>query len=119
MALLLSVILLFFFPGVDSSLYQVKEKHRFGATYMTMNNPYYQLLDEQIRMLIEVNGDELLSRDASMNQEKQIEQIRELISEGVEVLFLTPVELDTVRPGLELANDSGVCNLFARCVLPT
>ena len=108
LTLLFSVVLLFFFPGIDISLYQVKEKHRFGATYMTMNNPYYQLLDEQIRMLIEANGDELLSRDAGMNQDKQIEQIRELISEGVEVLFLTPVELDKIKPGLEYANASGV-----------
>ena len=107
-ALLLSVIFLFCLSGIDTSVLQVKERHRFGATYMTMNNPYYQLLDEQIRMMIEANGDVLLSRDASMDQNKQNEQIKELIDADVEVLFLTPVEWDSVQPGLQLAYNAGI-----------
>ena len=107
-ALLVSTACLFFASGIDTSILQVNAKHRFGATYMTMNNSYYVLLDEQIRTLIEANGDQLISRDASMDQEKQLEQIEELINDGVEVIFLTPVDWEAVRPGLELANAAGV-----------
>lgn len=108
LTLMISVLCIFLVPGVDPSLMQVNEKHLFGATYMTMSNPYYQLLDEQIRILIEANGDRLISRDAGMHQDKQLEQVRELIDAGVEVLFLTPVEWDNVKPALELAYDAGI-----------
>ena len=106
--LLVSVSCLFFVSGIDTSLMQVKGEHVFGATYMTMNNPYYQLLDDQIRTLIEANGDRLISRDASMDPDKQLDQLRELIDAGVEVLFLTPVEWDNLRPALEEAYVAGV-----------
>ena len=106
--LMFSVVCIFWMPGVDVSLMQVNEKHVFGASYMTMSNPYYQLLDEQIRILIEANGDQLISRDAGMHQDKQLEQVKELIDAGVEVLFLTPVEWDNVKPALELANAAGI-----------
>ena len=106
--LLVSVSCLFFVSGIDTSLMQIKGEHVFGATYMTMNNPYYQLLDEQIRTLIEANGDRLISRDASMDSDKQLDQILELIDAGVEVLFLTPVEWDNLRPALEKADAAGV-----------
>ena len=107
-ALMASVVCIFLASGIDISLMQVNEKHLFGATYMTMSNPYYQLLDEQIRILIEANGDQLISRDAGMHQDKQLEQVKELIDAGVEVLFLTPVEWDSVKPALELANAAGI-----------
>ena len=106
--LLVSVSCLFFVSGIDTSLMQVKGEHVFGATYMTMNNPYYQLLDDQIRTLIEAKGDRLISRDASMDSDKQLDQILELIDAGVEVLFLTPVEWDNLRPALEKADAAGV-----------
>ena len=53
--------------------YRLKSKpHIFGATYMTMDNPYFEALDASIRELIESNGDILISRDPAQNQEKQI-----------------------------------------------
>lgn len=75
--LVVSVVCLFTIPCVDASLMQMNDRHLFGATYMTMSNPYYQILDEQIRILIEANGDQLISRDAGMHQEKQTQQVQE------------------------------------------
>ena len=104
-AAFLYVLLLY--PG-DVSARQTEDRRVFGATYMTMNNPYYQVLDNCLRSEIEANGDILLTRDAAMDQSRQNEEIRELIASGAQVIFLTPVEWDTVRSGLEAAAEAGV-----------
>ena len=57
----------------------------FGATYMTRNNPYFDVLHEAIEEVVEANGDILISRDPSQDQEKQNDQIQEMIDEGIEV----------------------------------
>lgn len=98
---------LLFHPG-DISARQTENRLVFGATYMTMNNPYYQVLDNCLRSEIETNGDVLLTRDAAMDQDRQNGEIEELISAGAQVIFLTPVEWDTARAGLEAAAEAGV-----------
>ncbi|MCI9350031.1 MAG: sugar ABC transporter substrate-binding protein [Oscillibacter sp.] len=75
---------------------------------MTMNNPYYQVIDAQLRSEIESKGDILLTRDAAMDQDRQNEEIRELIDAGVQAIFFTPVEWDTALAGLEAAARAGV-----------
>ena len=61
-----------------------------------------------MRSEIEKRGDILLSRDATMNQDRQNEEIRELIQDGAEIIFLTPVEWDKSEEGLEIAKRAGI-----------
>ena len=105
--LAVTAYLLFFHSG-DISANQTESRLIFGATYMTMNNPYYQVLDNQLRAEIEARGDVLLTRDAAMNQERQNQEIRDLLQAGVQAIFLTPVEWDTVKDGLEAAAEANV-----------
>ena len=63
------------------------EARLFGATYMTRNNPYFDVLNEGIEEVVEANGDILLTRDPLQDQEKQNEQIQEMIDEGIQMLF--------------------------------
>ncbi len=94
--LLIAAYLLFWNPA-DISASRTGSQRVFGATYMTMNNPYYQVLDAQMRADIEARGDVLLTRDAAMDQDRQNQEIKELIDAGVSAIFLTPVEWDTSR----------------------
>ena len=80
----------------------------FGATYMTRNNPYFDVLHEAIEEGVEGNGDILISRDPSQDQERQNAQIMEMIEEGIEVLFLNPVDWEKVKPALEACREAGV-----------
>ncbi len=80
----------------------------FGATYMTRNNPFFDVLHEAIEETVEGNGDILISRDPSQNQEKQNAQIEEMIEEGIQVLFLNPVDWEKVKPALEACREAGV-----------
>ena len=43
----------------------------FGATYMTMNNEFYKVVNNQIRMQVEKNGDEMITLDPALDQKKQ------------------------------------------------
>ena len=105
--LLLTIYLLFCSPS-DLSASQTGKQRTFGATYMTMNNPYFQMLDAQIQALLEVRGDVLITRDAAMDQERQNQEIQELVDAGVCAIFMTPVELDTSKEGVEIAAAAGV-----------
>ena len=105
--LLITIYLLFLSPH-DISASQRGEQRIFGATYMTMNNPYFQMLDAQIQALLEVRGDVLLTRDAAMDQERQNQEIQELIDAGVCAIFMTPVEWDTSKEGVQIAAAAGV-----------
>ncbi|MEF9940806.1 MAG: sugar ABC transporter substrate-binding protein [Lachnospiraceae bacterium] len=81
---------------------------KFGATYMTMNNPYFEVLNENIKEVVEANGDILITRDPLQDQEKQNEQIEEMINENVEAIFLNPVDWKGVRTSLELCKREGI-----------
>ena len=105
--LLITVYLLFWSP-VDLSARQTGKQRVFGATYMTMNNPYFQMLDAQIQAHLEVRGDVLITRDAAMDQQRQNQEIQELVDAGVSAIFMTPVEWDTSKEGVQIAAAAGV-----------
>ena len=81
---------------------------KFGATYMTMNNPYFGVLNDNIKEVVESNGDFLITRDPAQDQEKQNEQIYDMIEEGVEAIFLNPVDRKEVEPALKACHEAGI-----------
>ena len=80
----------------------------FGATYMTRNNPFFEVLHEGIKEVVEANGDILIARDPQQNQERQNQQIEDMINEGIEILFLNPVDWEDVEPALEACREANV-----------
>ena len=84
----------------ESSRYNHRTQTRSG---LTLNNPFYKVIDEEIRTIVENHGDVLISRDPVLNVEKQVEEIRELIDDGVEMIFINPVDWTKVEPALEIA----------------
>ena len=105
---LLITIYLLFWSSSDLSARQTEDQRIFGATYMTMNNPYFQVLDTQIRGHVELKGDILLTRDGAMDQGRQNQEIQELVDAGVCAIFMTPVEWDTSKEGVQIAAAAGV-----------
>ena len=86
----------------------IETKRKIGATYMTMNNPFYEIVDEEIRYVVEGQGDILISRDPALSLEKQIEQIYDFIDLGVEAIFVNPVEWKGIEPALWGAKEKGI-----------
>ena len=75
-------------------------KQKFGATYMTMNNPFYEIIDDEIRSHLEARGDILITRDPALDVEKQASQIREMIERRVDGIFINPVDWKQIGPAL-------------------
>lgn len=92
----------------DFSLRQAEHRRKFGAVYMTLNNPFYEIVDEEIRMEVEKRGDVLISRDPVLSVERQEEAVKELIESGVEVIFINPVDWQRNEPALKLAREAHV-----------
>ena len=85
-------------PQKDLSLHQNEKKTIFGGVYMTLNNPFYQIIDTEMRSLIEANNGVLLTRNPSLNAERQQEQILELVDLGAKAIFVNPVDVDNIAP---------------------
>ena len=92
----------------DWSARQNEGRRKFGAVYMTLNNPFYVIVDEEIRTSVENHGDVLISRDPALSVERQKAEIRELIEMGCQVLFVNPVDWHELAPVLEIARQAGV-----------
>ena len=84
------------------------EGYTFGATYWTMNNPYFLALEKGIRETVEANGDTLVSYDPQGDVTKQIEQMETMVTDGVDLIFLNPAEWEGIRPGLDAAQRANV-----------
>lgn len=82
--------------------------YRFGATYMTMNNPFYEIIDDEIRSVLEARGDVLITRDPALDVEKQMAQVREMIDRDVDGIFINPVDWKAVGPALADAKAAGI-----------
>ncbi|MFA7129133.1 MAG: substrate-binding domain-containing protein, partial [Sphaerochaeta sp.] len=80
----------------------------FGATYMTMNNPFFVYLNDGIKGIVEAKGDKLVAYDPALDQAKQIAQIEDMIAQGVDAIFLNPVDWQGVRPALDAAKAAGI-----------
>ena len=80
----------------------------FGSTYMTMNNPYFNVLNENIRDTIEANGDILITRDPAQSQERQNAQIIDMLNEGIDILFVNAVDRSGIQSALIECERRGV-----------
>lgn len=100
----LSMLLTFYMMNQQKE----RRKYLFGASYMTRGNPFFNILNEAIDEVVEEHGDILIVRDPSQNQQRQNEQILEMINEGIEVLFLCPVHKEDIKPALDACEAAGV-----------
>ena len=110
----ITAVLLLFFTGAsalvhhDFSARQDESRRKIGAIYMTRSNPFYEIIDEEIRTAVENHGDVLTSRDPALSVERQTEEVKNLIDEGVSLIFLNPVDWQRMGPALEIAHAAHV-----------
>ena len=79
-----------------------------GASYMTMNNEFYDIVNEQIRVRVEGEGDQMILRDPGLDEKRQTEQINSMLSMGISALIVTPVSADGLTEVLDRARRLGV-----------
>lgn len=74
---------------------------KLGLSCMDCDNPFFGALEGAIREVVEANGDELVSLNPKNDNEAQLAQIDELIGEGIAAIFVDPVNIYGIKPGLE------------------
>lgn len=84
-------------------------QHRiFGVTYMTMNNPYYEVINNELIKIVEENGDELITLDPALEVDKQIEQIYSFIDQEVDGIFVNPIDSSSLDEALKAAKKADI-----------
>ena len=86
---IVSIALLFFSRNKNES---EKSKRTIGALYMTMNNPYFEVINEEIKAVVESKGDVLETRDSGMDAKVQAKQVEKFIEEKVDCILINAVD---------------------------
>lgn len=92
----------------EQFIYRNKRPQKIGATYMTLNNPFFNVIDDEVRSIVEANGDVLISLDPALDLQKQKEQIRYLIDQDVSAIILNPVDFTGLSAELKEAKEANI-----------
>lgn len=85
-----------------------KETVRIAASFMSLNNPFWIAENDVLKAEIEKRGGELVTYDAQLNQEKQIQQIEDAVASGVDAVIVSPNDWKGIKPALEACNAKNV-----------
>lgn len=83
-------------------------KFKFGFSMIDMQNPYFITLEEATQEMIDKEECTMIVKDPGSNADTQAEQIQEMIAEGINAIFLCPVDWEKITPSLQALQDAGV-----------
>lgn len=81
---------------------------KFGYTCMDLTNPFQIAMRDAVQEIVNEKGDTLVSIDGASDQTKQNNAIEDMITQGIKVLFLNPVDSKGVKPALQACKEAGV-----------
>ena len=79
-----------------------------GLSVSTLNNPFFVTLVDGAQAKADELGYELIVVDAGDDTAKQTSDIEDLISKGIQVLIVNPVDSDAVAPAIEDVIAAGI-----------
>lgn len=85
-----------------------KDIYQFGFSGINMENPYYITLEGSVREAVEEQGAVLVTKDPQGDAALQQTQIQEMIEQGVDAVFLSPVDWEKITPSLQAMREAGV-----------
>ncbi len=92
----------------EESAPEEKDTYVFGFTGIDMENPYFITLESAVRESVENAGDTMITKDPASDPELQKTQIQELIDEGIDAIFLCPVDWEAITESLEALKEADV-----------
>jgi len=84
------------------------EMLKFGFSAIDMENPYFITLASAIEEVMDENGCEMIVKDPGSDADSQADQIEEMIKEGIQAIFISPVDWEKITPSLQKLKDAGV-----------
>lgn len=76
--------------------------------YMTMNNPYFNVINKEIVAVARDRGDQVITRDSGLDVELQIQQMEEFIEEKVDIILVNAVDSQKILPALKKAKKAKI-----------
>ena len=96
-------------PAAEAEAPAAKEGGRLiGYTCMDGTNPFFVALEGAIREEVEAHGDTLVSMDPANDSNTQIDQIEDLISRDIDLIFVNPVDADGIIPALDMLKQADI-----------
>lgn len=87
---------------------ELEEAHTFGFSGIDMKNPYFITLENAVSEALKERNSDLITKDPAGDPDTQARQLKEMADEGVEAIFLSPVDWEAITPSLEMLQDEGV-----------
>ena len=81
---------------------------KMGYTCMDGTNPFFVALEGAIREIVEEHGDELIAVDPANDSNKQIDQVEDLISQNIDLMFINPADADGIIPALDALKEADI-----------
>jgi ABC-type sugar transport system, periplasmic component len=82
--------------------------HKFGFSVPTMNNPFFLSIHDAAKATIEGNGDTFVAGDPQMDPQKQISQIEDMLTQGIDIMVLCPIDSASIKAALTACADKNV-----------
>lgn len=79
----------------------------FGVTYWTESD-FFKTIAGSIEEEAEADGNKVVISDAEQDSAKQIQIIEDFIAQGVDAVFLNPVDRDAITPALQALKEAGI-----------
>lgn len=84
-----------------------EESLTFGITYWTESD-FFKTIANAITEAAEADGNSTVIVNGEQDSAKQIQIVEDFITQGVDAVFLNPVDRDAIAPALELLNEAGI-----------
>lgn len=81
---------------------------KIGMSFQEMNNPYFISMNEAFEEAAESVGAEIIVADAQHDVTKQINDIDDMIQQGIDILLINPADSKGAKAAVQAAHDAGV-----------
>ncbi len=105
--LLVVLVLALAIPGGLTAV-SAQDSGTIGFAVSTLANPFFVTMKDAGEAKAAELGLQMVTLDAQDNNERQAAQIEDLISQGVDVLIVNPVDSDAVGTSIRQANEAGI-----------
>lgn len=82
--------------------------YKFGFSAIDMDNPYFITLESAITEVLDKEGYTLITKDPESDPALQNEQIKEMIDEGIDAIFICPVNWMEITEALEALKEADI-----------
>lgn len=91
-------------PDQETDLEEIK----LGLSVSTLNNPFFVSMKNGVEEEAKAMGMEVVVVDAQNDAAKQINDVQDLIQQGVDALLINPTDSSAISTAVQSANDLGI-----------